>query len=126
MWDDLWGIIWFFFWIFAFCAYLIALFSIVADIFRDHSLNGWAKALWIIFLVFVPFLTALVYVIARGQGMSERGQKSFTDTDLYPAPHHSSRSTASAADEIAKAKGLLDSGTITQAEFDSLKSRALA
>ncbi|MBC7443636.1 MAG: PLDc N-terminal domain-containing protein, partial [Ramlibacter sp.] len=60
--SNLWDVIWFLFWTFAFIAYLMVLFSIVADIFRDHTLNGWAKAAWILFLVFVPFLTALIYL----------------------------------------------------------------
>ena len=71
-WNSFGDIIWWFLWIFAFTAYLFVLFAILADLFRDHELNGWWKALWIIFLIFVPFLTALVYLIARGRGMAER------------------------------------------------------
>jgi hypothetical protein len=106
----------------------MALFSIVADLFRDHTLNGWWKALWIIFLLFVPFLTALVYVIARGKGMAERGQRSYSEQESATRDYIRSAagSGASPADEIAKAKSLLDAGTITQAEFDSIKGRALA
>jgi len=74
-WESFWDIIWWFFWVFAFIAYLMALFAIIGDLFRDHKLNGWAKAVWIIFLIFVPFLTALIYLIARGSGMAERSQK---------------------------------------------------
>ena len=70
--SDIWGVIWWFFWAFAFIAYLMTLFSVVGDLFRDHTLSGWAKALWILFLLFVPFLTVLAYVIARGQGMAQR------------------------------------------------------
>src|SRR5215216_2208469 len=73
IWESFWDIIWWFFWVFVFISYLMVLFNIVADLFRDHALNGWWKAVWIIFLIFVPFLTALVYLIARGKGMSERG-----------------------------------------------------
>ena len=72
---------------FAFTAYLFALFAIIGDLFRDRSQNGWVKAIWIIFLVFVPFLTALIYLIARGRGMAERSQKQATQmqsaTDDY-------------------------------------------
>ena len=75
MWSNFWNIVWLFFWSFAFIAYLFALFAIIGDLFRDHKLNGWWKAVWIIFLIFVPFLTALVYLIARGPGMAERSQK---------------------------------------------------
>ncbi len=127
-WNNFWNIIWIFFWSFAFVAYLFALFAIIGDLFRDHKLNGWWKAVWIIFLVFVPFLTALIYLIARGAGMAERSQREArqvqTATDSYI--QQVAGSASSPADEIAKAKALLDAGTITQAEFDHIKSRALA
>jgi len=129
MWDNLWDFIWFFFWTFAFIAYLMALFAIITDLFRDHTLNGWLKALWIICLLFVPFITALVYVVGRGKGMAERGQRSYREQESATRDYiRSAAGTggASPADEIAKAKSLLDAGTITQAEFDSIKGRALA
>ncbi len=63
---------WYLLWIFYFTAYIFMVFLIISDLFRDHKLNGWWKAVWIIFLIFAPFLTALVYVIARGKGMAER------------------------------------------------------
>jgi hypothetical protein len=87
--DGFWDLFWWFFWAFAFVAYLIVLFSILVDIFRDHTLNGWLKAVWILFLVFVPFITGLVYIIARGKGMAERmgggsgGQALHTAQDDY-------------------------------------------
>ena len=125
-WNNFWNIIWLFFWSFAFIAYLFALFAVIGDLFRDHKLNGWWKALWIIFLIFLPFITVLVYLIARGSGMAERQaqvvQQAQKETDTYiktVAGH-------SAADEIAKAKALLDAGTITQEEFNHLKAKALA
>ena len=74
--EQFWSVIWLFFWGFAFVAYLFALFAVITDIFRDHELSGWLKAVWIIFLVFVPFLTVLVYLIARGRSMAERQAKS--------------------------------------------------
>ena len=126
-WNNFWNIIWLFFWSFAFIAYLFALFAIISDLFRDHKLNGWWKALWIIFLIFVPFLTALVYLIARGNGMAERSQKEYKQaqaaTDAYI---RQTAGSASPSDEIAKVKGLLDSGSITQQEFELLKAKALA
>jgi hypothetical protein len=124
---DFWSLIAWFFWVFVFVAYLMVLFSILGDIFRDHTLNGWGKAIWIIFLIFVPFLTALIYLIARGPGMTQRGieqaQELRAQQDAYI---RSTAGTSSAADDIAKAKALLDSGAISQAEFDSLKAKALA
>jgi uncharacterized membrane protein len=118
MWNDIWAIIWFFFWIFAFTAYLIALLTIVADVFRDSKTSGAEKAMWMIFLVFVPFITAIIYLIARGKGMAERSRRS---AEKWDAAYGSS----SAADEIAKAKALLDSGAISNDEYLKLKTRAL-
>ncbi len=124
---DLWSWIAWFFWIFVFVAYLMVVFTIIADIFRDASLNGWLKALWIIFLVFVPFLTALVYLIARGSGMQKRSlEQAQAIREQQDAYIRSTAGSASSADEITKAKSLLDSGAITQAEFDALKAKALA
>jgi type VI protein secretion system component VasK len=124
--SDFWSFIWLVIWIFVFVAYLMILFQIIGDLFRDHQLSGWLKALWIIFLVIFPFLTALIYIIARGKGMTERQmaavKQAKTDTDAYI------RQVAgkSAAEQISEAKALLDSGTITQDEFQHLKSKALA
>jgi uncharacterized membrane protein len=126
MWSDFWGIVWFFFWSFAFIAYLFALFAIIGDLFRDHKLPGWAKALWIIFLVFVPFLTALVYLIARGRGMAERQNKEVKQAQTAADDYIRTVAGSSPSDEIAKAKSLLDSGTITQDEYNLLKAKALA
>jgi ABC-type Fe3+ transport system permease subunit len=129
-WGSFWDIIWWFLWIFFFMAYLFALFAVIGDLFRDHKLNGWWKAVWIIFLIFVPFLTLLVYLIARGNGMAQRSAKQAAELqsaqDAYIKSVAASGGGASAADEIAKAKGLLDAGTITQAEYDALKAKALS
>ncbi|MEN2739161.1 SHOCT domain-containing protein [Microbacterium sp. X-17] len=124
-WNNFWNIIWLFFWSFAFIAYLFALFAIISDLFRDHKLNGWWKALWIIFLIFVPFLTALVYLIARGPGMAERSQKEARQVQQSTDAYIREVASSSPSDEIAKAKALLDAGTITPEEFAHLKSVAL-
>lgn len=127
IWENFWNVLWAMFWVFAFVAYLFAIFAIIGDLFRDHKLNGWWKALWIIFLIFVPFLTALVYLIARGKGMAERQAK-----DIQAAQKASEQyikqvaASSTPAEEIHKAKALLDSGAITPAEFESLKAKALA
>ncbi|MFE6254172.1 SHOCT domain-containing protein [Agromyces sp. NPDC057865] len=126
-WNSLGDILWWTLWFFAFFAYLWAVIAIITDLFRDHKLNGWWKAVWIIFLIFVPFLTALVYLIARGSGMAERAQKEARQ--VQAATDDYIRATAGAAspsDEIAKAKALLDAGTISPAEYDQLKARALS
>jgi uncharacterized membrane protein len=126
MWSDFWGVVWFFFWSFALIAYLFALFAIIGDLFRDHKLNGWWKALWILFLIFVPFLTALVYLIARGKGMAERQNKEVKQAQSAADEYIRTVAGSSPSDEIAKAKALLDAGTITQDEYNLLKAKALA
>ena len=127
-WNSFWDVIWWFLWAFVFIAYLMALFAIIGDLFRDHKLSGWWKAVWVIFLIFVPFLTALIYLIARGNGMAERSQKEAKQyqaaTDAYI--RQTAGAAASPSDEIAKAKALLDAGTISQQEYDQLKTKALA
>lgn len=125
-WESFWDIIWWFFWVFVFVSYLMVLFNIVADLFRDHALNGWWKAVWIVFLIFVPFLTALIYLIARGPGMAERSAAAYRQqqdaADSYIRSVAGSRPT----DEIEKAAKLRAAGTITDEEFASIKARALA
>jgi hypothetical protein len=112
--------------IFAFIAYLMILFNIIVDLFsRDDRTAGWVKAIWVIFLIAVPYLTALVYLIARGQGMGVRAREAAVsakkDTDTYIRE----AAGRSPAQEIADAKTLLESGTITAPEFESLKAMAL-
>ena len=94
-----WDIVWFIIISFLFVAYLMILFSIIMDLFRDSDTSGWVKAIWLVCLLFFPLITALIYVIVRGKGMS---------------------------DQIAQASALLEKGTITQTEFDALKAKALA
>ncbi|NYE20365.1 SHOCT domain-containing protein [Microbacterium immunditiarum] len=119
-----WDFFWYLLWAFYFVAYIYVVILIITDLFRDTKLNGWWKAVWIIFLVFLPFLTALVYLIARGKGLAERSAAArggvVPETDDYrPA------ASASPTEDIAQAKALLDAGTITQGEFEALKSKAL-
>ena len=124
-----WEIGWFIFIFFAFMAYLMVIFNVIGDLFRDDTVSGWVKALWIIALIFLPFLTLLVYLIARGKGMAERSAREAGEMQKAQDAYIKSvagGSAASPADEIAKAKALLDAGTITQAEYDALKARALA
>ena len=122
-----WNFVAWIFWLYVLFAYLMVLFSIVGDLFRDKGLNGFLKAVWILFLVFVPVLTALVYLIARGRGMSSRSAAAASsaraETDDYI---RSVAATATPTDQITKAKALLDAGSITEGEFDRLKAQALA
>ncbi|QDP95912.1 hypothetical protein FOE78_08385 [Microlunatus elymi] len=124
--NSFWHIIWTMFWVFAFCAYLIALFSIITDLFRDRGLKGWMKAIWLVCLFFLPFATALAYLIFRGRGMSQRSVKQAEENRQQAESYIRDVAGSSASDEIAKAKGLLDAGTITQQEYEQLKARALA
>jgi uncharacterized membrane protein len=125
-WGSFWDLIWWFLVAFIFIAYLFALFAIIGDLFRDHRLNGWFKAIWIIFLIFVPFLTALIYLIARGKGMAERGAAQAKEFKAAQDQYIKSVASSSPSEEIAKAKTLLDSGAITQDEFDAIKAKALS
>ena len=126
--SNFWDIIWDIFYIFVFVAYLMVLFRIIADLFGDKELAGGWKAVWIIALVFAPFLSAFVYLIARGRGMAERQwaamQRAQNDTDAYI--QQVARTGKSSAEQISEAKALLDSGAVTPAEFDRLKAKALA
>jgi uncharacterized membrane protein len=124
--SNFWDLLWLIASTFVFVAYLFVLFHIVFDLFRDSELGGFAKALWIVGLVFLPVLTALVYIVARGHGMADRQraavQRARSDAESYIRDI----AAKSPADQIADAKKLLDAGTITQEEFARLKAKALA
>lgn len=123
--DTFWDFFWYLVWIFLFVAYLIVLFQILTDLFRDRELSGWWKAVWVVFLIFVPMITALIYLIARGRGMSERQllavKEAKAGTDAYIR-----EVAGSPADHIASARKLLDEGTITPEEYERLKAKALS
>jgi Short C-terminal domain/Phospholipase_D-nuclease N-terminal len=120
--DVMWSMLVFFLWI----AWFWLLFMIWTDIFRRHDLSGFGKAAWLIFTIVLPFLGVFVYLITNNEAMTkrnlERAQAQRAQFDDYV------RDTAGggAAAEIERAKGLLDSGAITQAEFDAIKTKALA
>jgi energy-coupling factor transporter transmembrane protein EcfT len=122
--DVLWTLIIFFAWV----AWIWLLIVIFSDIFRRRDIGGWAKAAWIVFMIVVPFIGVLVYLIAQHDGMAERQAQQVETARQHTDEYIRSVATSDggAADQIAKAKQLLDSGAITQEEFDSLKSRALA
>ena len=120
-----WDVLILTFTVFFFFAYLMVLFQVISDLFRDGELSGLSKALWIVFLIFLPLLTSLVYLLVRGKGMGQRQrvavEKAMSETDAYI------RQVAgkSPADQIADAKKLLDSGVISADEFAKLKGKAL-
>jgi Phospholipase_D-nuclease N-terminal/Short C-terminal domain len=114
---------------FLFFAWIMCLFWIFGDIFRSRDLGGVAKTLWVLFVILIPWLGILVYLIARGKGMHERQLEQVKDMQRAQNEYIKSvagSSSTSATDQIASARGLLDSGAITQAEFDQLKAKALA
>lgn len=121
--DALWTLLAIFFMV----IYFMILFSVLGDLFRDHELSGVAKAVWIIALLFFPFFSLLVYLIARGGGMAQRQMKA--QQAMQQQMDQYVQQTAAATDpseQIAKAKKLLDDGTISQQEFDAIKQKALA
>ena len=121
------SVFWYMLVFFAFVIWIWLLITVFADIFRRHDTSGWAKALWIIFIIIFPFLGVLIYIIAEHQGMADRNtqqlEQAQAQTDQYIK---SVASSSDPAEQIAKAKQLLDAGTITQAEFDQIKGKALA
>ncbi len=124
--NNLWSFIWSSFLIFAFVVYLIIVFSIITDLFRDRKLNGWYKAFWILFPVWIPYLTAFVYLIARGTGMAARQHEAAQRGRSATTEYIREAAGTSPSTEIAQASALLNSGASTQSEYDSLKARALA
>jgi Short C-terminal domain/Phospholipase_D-nuclease N-terminal len=124
---DFWDIVWFIFISFAFVAYLMVMFTIITDLFRDPETSGWLKAVWIICLIFFPLITALIYLIVRGRSMTARNEQTAQTVREQQERYirQVATSGSSPADQIAQAKQLLDSGAISQAEFDALKQKAL-
>ena len=125
LWENFWEIFWWFIYVYAFFAFLFALFVIIGDIFRDRELNGWLKAIWIVFLAFLPFLGVLVYLIARGKRMTERAMERSRRNQEEADAYIRQVATANPTEEIAKAKALLDAGTISPDEFEKIKSSIL-
>ena len=113
-------------WATVFIGYLFALFAIIADLFRDRGLNGWWKAVWVVFLIFLPFLTVLVYLIARGQGMAERSSRAARESAEATESYFREVAGKTATEEIEAAARLRDAGAISSEEFDRLKAKALA
>lgn len=112
---------------FGFIIWIWILFTVFADLFRRHDTSGFAKVLWILFIIILPYLGVFVYLIAEHRGMAERGAKNRQEAQAQVDDYVRSVSAkADPAERIAKAKSLLDQGTIDQAEFDRLKQQALA
>ena len=114
--DVLWTMIIFFAWV----IWIWILISILADLFRRHDVSGWLKAAWVVFLILLPFLGVLIYLIVNGKGMAERNVRQAQDQIQAAA------AIAGPSAQIASAKDLLDQGAISQEEFEALKRKALA
>ncbi len=112
--------------IFIFVVWIWILFTIITDLFRDHEMSGWAKGLWILFLVFIPYLTGLIYLIARGSGMRDRAIKAQTDAKAHFDEYVREQAHASPADELHKLNDLREKGALSQEEFDQAKAKLLA
>jgi hypothetical protein len=123
--SNFWDLVWLMLSTFVFVSYLIIMFQIVVDLFRDTELGGGSKVLWIIGLIFLPVITAIVYIIGRGRGMSARQQASMQRAKSDTESYIKSVAGTSPAAQIAEAKALLDAGTITQEEFARLKAKSL-
>ena len=127
--NSFWDWFWLMVWWFLFFAFLMVLFRIVGDLFRDRDLGGWGKALWVVFLIFLPVLGSLAYLIARGKGMAERSVREVQEYQSAQADYIRSVAGGAApspAEQVAKAKELFDAGTITADEFARMKAKALA
>ena len=111
--------------IFIFVVWIWILFTIITDLFRDHEMSGWAKGLWILFLVFIPYLTGLVYLIARGSGMRDRAIKAQTDAKAHFDEYVREQANTSPADELHKLNELREKGALSQEEFDRAKAKLL-
>ena len=123
--DIFWSVLWFFF----LFIWIMVLFHVLTDLFRDHSVSGVTKTLWVLFLVFLPFLAVFIYLLVRGKGMGERAaaQRQQAQQEFAGYVRNvAATSETTPTEQIAKAKELLDAGAIDQSEFERLKAKALA
>ena len=125
---DFWDILLWSFWFFIWISALMIWFRCLFDLFGDRTMSGWGKAGWVMLLVFVPWLGAIIYLIARGRSMTERQMAALAEQQAAQQEYiqQVAGKSASPASQIADAKTLLDSGAISQTEFDSLKAKAMA
>jgi hypothetical protein len=120
--DVMWTLLVFFLWVLWFWL----LFTVFADVFRRHDISGWGKTAWLVFVIILPFLGVFVYLIAESKGMADRNIERANQAQSQFNDYVRQTAGSGSATEIAKAKELLDSGALTQAEFDSIKAKALA
>ena len=112
--------------IFIFVIWIWILFTIIGDLFRDHAMSGWAKAAWIIFLVFIPYISMIVYLIARGSGMRERALQAQSEAKHHFDSYVQEQAHTSPADELHKLNDLKEKGALSPEEFAQAKAKLLA
>jgi hypothetical protein len=112
--------------IFFFVIWIWIMITILMDLFRDHEVSGWAKAVWVLFLVFIPFLTALIYLIARGSGMRDRTIKAQADAKQHMDAYIREQAHSSPADELHKLNDLKEKGALSSEEFEQAKAKLLS
>ena len=112
--------------VFFFVIWIWILITILTDLFRDHETSGWAKAAWVLFLVFVPFITALIYLIARGEGMRDRTIKAQAEAKQHMDSYIREQAHVSPADELHKLNDLKEKGALSSEEFEKAKAKLLA
>jgi hypothetical protein len=112
--------------VFFFVIWIWILITILSDLFRDHELSGWWKAAWVLFLVFIPFVTALIYLIARGSGMRDRTIQAQADAKKHFDEYVREQAHVSPADELHKLNDLKEKGALSQEEFEKAKAKLLA
>jgi hypothetical protein len=118
-----WTMLWFFLWF----AWIVLLFKVIADVFRSHDMGGFAKALWLIFVILVPFLGVFIYVIARGRSMGERDMRQAqAQQEAFQSYVRDAAAPTGPAEELSKLSALRDQGVITDAEFQQQKAKLLA
>jgi hypothetical protein len=112
--------------IFLFVIWIWILFAVLSDLFRDHELSGWGKAAWVLFLVFIPYLGTLVYLIARGHGMRDRTIKAQAEAQQHFASYvRETAGSSSTVDELHKLDQLKDKGSISEEEFQRMKAKLI-
>ena len=127
--DDfsLWDVIVSMFWFMLLVAWIWLIIAILGDIFRDHKLSGGAKALWTLFLIFLPWLGAVIYLVARGGSMHERSARAAQENEARMRAYvQQAAGTTSTADELRKLGELRDSGTITAEDYEQAKAKVLS
>lgn len=124
--SNFWEVLWLILSTFFLITYLIVLFQIIVDLFRDREIGGFARAIWVIALIFLPMLTALAYLLTRGSGMGRRQIQATQEARAEAETYIRNVAGTSPAEQIARASSLLKEGVISEAEFNTLKAKALA